>query len=211
MKVFNFGTLLFVFTLYCFPLSVWAGSFSPEETAQIKSELQAILKADQATRQEVQDKLSIHSRDSAEIKALWQQQSQIDSDNRVRVSAILETYGWPELSEFGDLNAARTILLVIQHGDLDYQLQHFAMAKQAAESGNLQPYLFALLKDRVLIRQDKKQIYGSQVRIDEVSGNAYFLPIEDEANVDVRIAAVGLEPLAEYGAPYGINYQNQDE
>jgi hypothetical protein len=201
------GVILSAITIYLFSLSACADSLSTELISSIKSELQEILKTDQATRQEIQHALDTHSRGSAEVKALWQKQSQIDENNRKRVSDILEQYGWPELSDFGDLSAARAILLVIQHGDLEYQLQYFDRAEQAAESGNLQPYLFALLKDRVLVRQGKKQIYGSQVRIDNVTGNAYFLPIEDEANVDTRRSAVGLEPIAEYGAHYGISYK----
>ncbi|MCH8538518.1 MAG: hypothetical protein LAT66_12210, partial [Alkalimonas sp.] len=142
------GVILSAITIYMFSLSASADSLSTELISYIKSELQEIHEADQATRQEIQHALDTHGRDSAEVQVLWQKQSQIDENNRKRVSSILEQYDWPELSDFGDLSAARAILLVIQHGDLAYQLQYFAMAEQAAESGNLQPYLFALLQDR---------------------------------------------------------------
>ncbi|WP_231617008.1 DUF6624 domain-containing protein [Pseudoalteromonas sp. SWXJZ10B] len=40
----------------------------------------------------------------------------------------------------------------------------------------------ALLTDRVLIAQGKKQIYGTQADVSE--GKVVFSPIEDETNVD---------------------------
>ena len=47
------------------------------------------------------------------------------------------------------------------------------------------------------MRQEKKQVYGTQIRMDKDGG--YFLfPIEDPDNVDKRRALVGLEPLADY-------------
>ncbi len=38
------------------------------------------------------------------------------------------------------------------------------------------------------------------------TGKNEFFPIEDEANVNKRRAAVGLEPLEEYAKHFGIDY-----
>jgi hypothetical protein len=52
------------------------------------------------------------------------------------------------------------------------------------------------LTDRVLIGEGKKQLYGTMMRVAE-DGKFVPEPIEDEANVDKRRAALGLQPLAE--------------
>ena len=55
---------------------------------------------------------------------------------------------------------------------------------------------FALLQDRVLVHQNKLQLYGTQLNI--LDGELVFDPIFDEEHVDKRRAEVGLPPLDEY-------------
>ena len=54
----------------------------------------------------------------------------------------------------------------------------------------------AYLTDRVLLKEGKQQLYGTQFTSD--GGKWIPRPLEDEPNVDSRRAAVGLPPLAEY-------------
>ena len=57
-----------------------------------------------------------------------------------------------------------------------------------------------MLQDRILMRQGKKQIYGSQVVFTK-NGVQEFYSIEDEKNV-------GLHPIEEYAKYFGIDYKN---
>ena len=77
-----------------------------------------------------------------------------------------------------------------------------AVRRGEAESGNA-----ALLKDRILMREGKKQIYGSQLHFNQVIKQLELWPIEDDENVDARRASVGLEPLAEYMKRFGLEYK----
>jgi len=77
-----------------------------------------------------------------------------------------------------------------------------AVRRGEAESGNA-----ALLKDRILMREGKKQIYGSQLHLNQVTKQLELWPIEDDENVDARRASVGLEPLAEYMKRFGLEYK----
>ena len=54
----------------------------------------------------------------------------------------------------------------------------------------------AYLADRLELKDGRKQIYGTQLRIDK--GELVIEPIDDPDNVDKRRAAIGLGPLAEY-------------
>jgi hypothetical protein len=68
--------------------------------------------------------------------------------------------------------------------------------KNAFLTGALRGQDFALLQDRVLVKEGQPQIYGTQFKI---KGNDLIPdPIEDEPNVDRRRADVGLPSLAEY-------------
>ena len=55
---------------------------------------------------------------------------------------------------------------------------------------------FALLTDRVLVHQNKPQLYGTQLNI--LNGELVFDPILDKESVNKRRAEVGLPSLEEY-------------
>lgn len=174
----------------------------PVATDSLKTLLITVGETDQALRKEFAETLKKYKPDAPEMKTIWKYQSTIDAENQKLVAEFLEKYGWPKISDYGD-EPSQVVFLVIQHADLTYQKRYFELARTAAESGDLEKSAFALLQDRVLINEGKKQIYGSQVNIDRM-GKPSFYPIEDEENVDKRRAEVGLEPLAEYGKRFGI-------
>lgn len=188
-------------------MSLNAYSIEPKTVEYVKTVLSKVRDTDQAIRKEIQEKIKIHGPDSPEIKNLWEKQNKFDTENQQVVAEILEKYGWPKVSDYGNNEPAEVVFLVIQHSDLEYQKRYFELARTAVECGDLRKSSFALLKDRILIGEGKKQIYGSQVQIDQKTGKASFYPIEDEVNVDKRRAEVGLQPLAEYAKFFGIEYK----
>ena len=48
------------------------------------------------------------------------------------------------------------------------------------------------------MREGKKQIYGTQLTWNEKTRRYELYPIEDEEQVDLLRASVGLQPIAEY-------------
>lgn len=82
------------------------------------------------------------------------------------------------------------------NADIEFQQQCLALMEAAAPRPAARPQDLACLTDRVRINPG--QTYGAQVRITD--GRVTPKPIENEANVDARRAAVGLEPLAGYVA-----------
>jgi hypothetical protein len=89
---------------------------------------------------------------------------------------------------------------------LPVQEKYLPLMQKSVEEGESESNDLALLQDRVLMRQGKKQIYGSQVILNK-SGGQEFYPIEDEKNVNVRRKKVGLQPLEEYAKFFGIDYK----
>ena len=77
--------------------------------------------------------------------------------------------------------------------------------KKAAEDYEVAAWDLALLEDRLLTHQNKPQIYGSQLR-GSVDGKYELFPIEDETNVDIRRARVGLQPIRDYMKYFNIDY-----
>src|SRR4030095_12048662 len=96
--------------------------------------------------------------------------------------------------------------LVVQHADSATQVKYLPIIQQSVEQGESSASDFAMLYDRVLMRQGKKQIYGSQVVFDQ-QGNKVFYPIENEKNVNIRRAKARLQPIEEYAKNFSMDYK----
>ena len=119
---------------------------------------------------------------------------------------MIDKYGWPGNSLVGR-SGSLTAFLVIQHSNLATMQKYLPLMRQAAAKGELAKQNLALVEDRVLTFQDKPQLYGSQYRYNETTGQPEFFPIADEAHVDERRASMGLEPLAVYASGFGLKYK----
>ncbi len=70
------------------------------------------------------------------------------------------------------------------------------LLEKAVKDGEAPAAQFAQLVDRTRNLDRKPPVYGTLLIFSE--GKLIVPPIEDEANVDKRRAAMGLEPLAAY-------------
>ena len=65
----------------------------------------------------------------------------------------------------------------------------------------------AMLKDRILVKQGKKQMYGTQLIYDENLGSYVVEPLVYPESVDERRAVVGLPSMSEYLKDYGLSWE----
>lgn len=75
--------------------------------------------------------------------------------------------------------------------------RNFAELARIMTEGRARPADLALLEDRILVGEGRKQRYGSQVTAGP-DGIPRLAPIDDPENVDSRRKALGLPPLEEY-------------
>lgn len=162
----------------------------------IKTELEEMRRTDQAIRERAMRVIGDHGRDSEEYASLVADAEAVDERNTKRLIEILDTHGWPKLSEVGE-EASSGAFLVLQHASPELQKQYLPLVRQAAAEGDMDRKLLPLLEDRIRVRDGEKQIYGTQVGRDE-SGEPHPFPMEDPDNVDARRAEFGLEPMAAY-------------
>ncbi|HEX6746213.1 MAG TPA: DUF6624 domain-containing protein [Longimicrobium sp.] len=128
-----------------------------------------------------------------------------DSIHTGRLREIVERHGWPGSTMVGE-DGAEAAWTILQHSDQETQERYLPLVRQAVERHELGADMLAMLEDRVRMRRGEKQLYGTQLRRDPATGRAQLWPVEDEANVDRRRAAVGLPPLAMYLSNFGIQY-----
>lgn len=167
---------------------------APVQEPRLREELLAMLVQDQAVRTGVAPPGD--SRTPDELAADW---DETDRRNSARMAEVLTEHGWPGWRLVGS-DGAFAAWVLVQHADLDVPLQErgLALMTKAVEAGDADPSDHAYLVDRVRVAKGQPQVYGTQWGSDDAGNPAPRTPIEDEAQVDVRRAAVGLKTLDEY-------------
>lgn len=168
-------------------------------------QLDSIYAEDQGGRQRAQAIEQKYGWKSPQMDSLWKDLQYKDSVNLIKVMKILDEYGWLGADKVGSTGNS-TLFLVIQHSDLAVQVKYLPMMREAVANGNAAGSQLALLEDRVLLRQGKKQIYGSQIGRNQKTEKYYVQPLEDPDNVDKRRASMGLQPLASYVSNWGMTW-----
>jgi hypothetical protein len=159
---------------------------------ELRDELLRMMDEDQAARR---------AAGAAQFKdtAANERMKAIDVKNTARMKEIIAQVGWPTKTLVGE-RASKAAWLLVQHADHDlaFQKQCLPMLEKAVAAGEGSAQNLAYLTDRVLVAEGKPQRYGTQFHT--VDGKLVPRPIEDEAHVDERRAAIGLDTMAEYNA-----------
>jgi hypothetical protein len=163
----------------------------------IVQEVLAMEEADVRVRDRVASLIQSPAPDSAALARAAAEQQAVDQANTARLKAIIRDHGWPARSEVGP-EAATAAFLIVQHAhhDLAFQKEYLAFVEQEHAKGDAPGDAVALLTDQTRLAEGTPQLYGTQVTIQE--GRLVLEPMEDEARVDERRAALGLGPLSEY-------------
>jgi hypothetical protein len=163
----------------------------------LQTKLLAIYDDDQPIRQQYISAQKEFGYPSKQVDSLGKVMMYKDSINLIKVTEILDKYGWVGTDKVGE-TANQALFLVIQHADLKTQQKYLPLMREAVKNKKANPSALALLEDRVALGEGKRQVYGSQIGQDNETNKNYVLPLEDPDNVDKRRAGAGLGPLADY-------------
>ncbi len=166
-------------------LSLAGAAFATPELAQ---ELIAMEAVDQEIRN--------RSMKAPLDQTLYQEMGRVDAAHEARLTEIVRT-GWPTAEMVGK-PALRALWTLTQHASPAFLKSALPAMQKAADRGDLAWSTVALMIDRDLMYDGKKQIYGSQFALK--GGTAEMHPVEDPDNLDARRKKVGLGPIAEYRA-----------
>lgn len=166
------------------------GEAKPKRDEALRQELLKMFKEDQDIRMKF---IKSPSLDAADVR----KGEKIDRKNTARMREIIAKHGWPGKSLVGE-DGANAAWLLVQHADHDHEFQKrcLKLLERVVKTREASPTDLAYLTDRVLVAENKKQVYGTQFR--EADGKLEPQPIEDEKNVDRRRKEVGLPSMAEY-------------
>ncbi|MFI5150824.1 MAG: DUF6624 domain-containing protein [Bacteroidia bacterium] len=168
-------------------------------------ELWKMMQTDQAYYSEIDEAESKWGPKCKVIDSLWALKNPINERNLKRLEEIVKESGWPSISEVGSRGAV-SAFIIIQHADLEIQKKYEPIIEKAANEGEAHWRDLALLIDRIRVKQNLPQLYGSQLRWNEEKKSYSPQPIEDESNLDLRRKKVGLNTAAEYYKNWNIVY-----
>lgn len=158
----------------------------------LKQELVSMAKADQ----EIRNKISKIGWKNAPSDLL-ENMRLVDAINTDRLKEIVRKHSWVTEDSVGKKGVSAAFLIIQHSSDYKFQEEMLPLLKQSFLNGEgVTGQEFALLTDRVLVHQNKPQIYGTQLNI--LNGELVFDPILDKESVDNRRAEVGLPSLEEY-------------
>lgn len=130
------------------------------------------------------------------IMMLSEAMDSIDNLNRCIVDSLLRE-GWPEgLSE----NSSNTLWLVIDHADVDYQERYLPLIEQQVECGTISASDYATLADRIDVRRQRPQRYGTQTGYTQRNDQffCYVYPVANVESLDSLRLSVGLDSMHIY-------------
>lgn len=148
-----------------------------------------------AEDQEIRNEMIRHGMEHPD-KQIQTRYADIDARNLARMRAIVHRYGWPDLALVG-IDGTEAAFLLLQHCPYDFQKMLLPRIRKASLSGKLSGQDYALLLDRVLMREGKPQIYGTQVA-NWNNKEPVFYTIKDAVHVDQRRAKLMLPPISDY-------------
>jgi hypothetical protein len=120
----------------------------------------------------------------------------VDKDNTKFMKDIIKKTGWPKISDVGQ-KAANMAWLLVQHADLDPAFQKKCLKLiEALPKGEIDKRDVAYLVDRVLVAENKPQLYGTQFK--GAGKDLAVSKVKDRPNLDKRRKKMGLSTFAEY-------------
>jgi len=157
-----------------------------------QQELVSMAKADQ----EIRNKISKIGWKNAPSDLL-ENMRLIDAKNTDRLKEIVRKHSWVTEDLVGKKGVSAAFLIIQHSSDYKFQEEMLPLLKQSFLNGEgVTGQEFALLTDRVLVHQNKPQIYGTQLNI--LNGELVLDPFLDKERVDNRRAEVGLPSMEEY-------------
>lgn len=160
---------------------------------EVKNALIEAGEKDQAIIMEIDEK--------GETPELVEKSEKINEQNNELIKRIVAEHGLITISKYGK-KASLYAFLLVQHcnkEDLPFMESYLEKMKNDLNDVSLEHY--ALLQDRVLVYQGKKQLYGTQLFFNENTGKHESRPVEDPANLNKRRKDLGLTTIEEYLSP----------
>lgn len=131
-----------------------------------------------------------------------------DKRNLQIVESIISKHGWLGQKDIG-MKANTTMFMVIQHADLKTQEKYLPLLKQAVADKKLLAANYAMLVDRIEMKNKRPQIYGTQIVTEKGISNIY--PLLNPDSVEVWRQSLGMfTSLQSYAKMFNVEWNVEE-
>ena len=131
-----------------------------------------------------------------QLKCFVETLEKIDKPNTARLNEIFNQHGFPTQKTVGK-DGVQAFLLILQHTpDETLRQKCLKPITKAFKRREIPPMDYANYVDRLLVRQNKPQIYGSNFEIKE--GKLVMSKTRKRKNLNNRRRKIGLPTIEEY-------------
>ena len=160
-------------------------------------ELNNIYENDQFHRLKLDSLYKSESKDQELMSLLSDSVMHYDTINLDRIVKIIDKFGWPGIDDVGS-KGNMTVFLVIQHADSATQKKYLPLLKRSIKNHQSSPDYYGYLLDRILTSEGKKQIYGTQLTMEEKNNKYILLPVKHPRHLNKRRKKLGLSTIEQY-------------
>lgn len=160
-------------------------------------ELNNIYENDQFHRLKLDSLYKSESKDQELMSLLSDSVMHYDTINLDKIVKIIDKFGWPGIDDVGS-KGNMTVFLVIQHADSATQKKYLPLLKRSIKNHQSQPDYYGYLLDRILTSEGKKQVYGTQLTLDEKTNKYILLPVKHPCHLNKRRKKLGLSTIEQY-------------
>ncbi len=121
----------------------------------------------------------------------WEKVKEVYHKNSEWLKGIILQEGWPSSETVGEQGELYAWLIIQYADDVSLQKECLKLLERFPKTKERKQYI-AYLTDRILITENKAQVYGTQFSY----GKPF--PVQDKQNLDKRRSEMGLEPLSQY-------------
>jgi hypothetical protein len=136
---------------------------------------------------ETRDKYGV---DSKQVKKLYKGMLKMDMANSLRLEKIVDEFGWPGIDIIG-FHPCGDLFFIIQHQNVEIQERYLPLIEEQFEKGNFLFGAYPMLLDRISMRNNHEQLYGTQSCYDYETKQYYICPISNPAQLNLRRYQLG--------------------
>lgn len=127
-------------------------------------------------------------------KKIPKEQEELDKKNTDFIIKVIDSLGYPGRNMVG-LEMEDVAFLVIQHSDLKTQQKYLNLIKEACENYQLFLYAYPMLYDRICMKKNLPQLYGTQSVYDHKTEKKSLYKIDNINLVNKRRKQYGLSSI----------------
>lgn len=128
----------------------------------------------------------------------------MDKQNLHLFISVVEKCGFPHDEEFNDYRSYLGIFVVLQHNDPEWIAHYYEDFKKLIENNKLSKSFLALLEDRLLLLNNRPQLYGTQIK------NGKLYEVINPSKLKKRREMMDFnESIEDYLSRHGLNFNEE--